>query len=262
MIINLGLQKRVTSAGLVLVTLLGTYLPANAEPDCDLAPDAPICNGEPRPSPRPRPDPRPQPVPPITNYPAAISLLLQNRVLVEQTIDTVWSQFGRAVAAEKIKNELSRMSAGRFGGRAVWLKDVEVNLRDIAVKEVTPGPEPNQVSLRLVIPDNNTKVTANVKYLPDPTFRVYYTLTLNLILTVDNSSQPIKVNQLNVQISDAKVQDANIAAWLIQGIDNLFTGGDLTRSIESKINQDIPLLKQLSAYIKSAIDQIRQQLGV
>jgi hypothetical protein len=240
-----------TLTGLILTTGFGAFDPAHAKPDCDANPDAPICSGEPRPKPKPQPNPTPKPAPTPTNYPAAIAFILKNSTLIEQTIDKVWNNFGKGVAAQKIKDVLNGQKVGP--GR---IKDVVVNLRDITVKEVKPGPASNQISVRLVIPNNNEKFDVAVAVLPDPSFRVFHTITMNLTLTIDNSSEPIKVDRLNVEVTDADVRGANVLGSVIKALGDFFTGGSFSRGIESKINRDIPLLKQLGAAIKSEIDKL------
>ncbi len=42
------------TASFILVTGLGAFAPAQAKPDCDRTPDAPICNGKPKPKPKPK----------------------------------------------------------------------------------------------------------------------------------------------------------------------------------------------------------------
>jgi hypothetical protein len=42
---NLRLKSLVATASLILVTGLGAFAPAQAKPDCDKTPDAPICQG-------------------------------------------------------------------------------------------------------------------------------------------------------------------------------------------------------------------------
>ncbi|MBW4420648.1 MAG: hypothetical protein KME13_15665 [Myxacorys californica WJT36-NPBG1] len=248
-----GLRNSLGIASLALLTLLGTYSLAFAAPDCDKTPDAPICNGgDPKPKPKPKPQPIPQPAPAPVNYPAAIQFILQRSDLIEQTIDTVWREFGKGVAAQKIKEELN----GKRVGKGMRIKDVNVNLRDITVKEVKPGPAPNQVSVRLVIPQNNEEFHVSVPIVPDPSFRVRHTLTMNLTLSVDNSSEPIKVNQLRVQVSDADVSGSNLIGTLVKAVGDLFTGGSFSNNLESRINQDINLTRQLGGVIKSAIDRL------
>jgi hypothetical protein len=240
-----------TLTSLFLTTVLGAYAPAYAKPDCDANPDAPICSGEPRP--KPKPIPKPQPVPtPITNYPAAIAFILQRSDLVEQTIDQVWRNFGKGVAAQKIKEELSNKRIGK----GMRIKDVNVNLRDITVKEVKAGPASNQVSVRVVIPQNNEEFHVSLPVAPDPSFRVFHTLTMNLILTIDNSNDPIKVSQLNMEVTDADIRGSNLAGTVVKGLGDLFTGGGFSSSIESRVNQDVNLTKQLAGVIKSAIDSL------
>ncbi|AFY36399.1 hypothetical protein [Calothrix sp. PCC 7507] len=224
---------------------------ASAVIDCDRTPDAPLCSGEPRPKPKPRPNPQPAPTP-IKNYPAAIQFILKRSDLIEQTIDTVWREFGKGVAAQKIKDELN----GKRVGKGMRIKDVNVNLRDITVKEVTPGPASNQISVKLVIPNNNENFHVSLTALPDPSFRVFHSLTLNLILTIDNSNEPIKINQLKVQITDADIKGSNLVGSVIKAFGDFFTGGSFSRGLESRINQDINLTRQLSGVIKSAIDRL------
>ena len=79
---------------------------------------------------------------------------------------------------------------------------------------------------------------------------------MDLILTIDNSSEPIKVDRLNVRVTDADVSGSNLVGSVVKTLGDLFTGGDFSRGIESKINQDISLLKQLGGVIKSAIDSL------
>jgi hypothetical protein len=242
-----------TLTSLMLATGFGAFVPAQAIPDCDANPDAPVCGGgDPKPKPKPQPNPVPKPAPAPTNYPAAVAFILKNSTLIEQTIDKVWNNFGKGVAAQKIKDVLNnkRVAPG------MRIKDVIVNLRDITVKEVKPGPAANQISVRVVIPNNNEKFDVSVAVLPDPSFRVFHTITMNLILTIDNSSEPIKVNRLDVEVTDADVRGANVLGSVIKALGDFFTGGDFSRGIESKINQDIPLLKQLGGAIKSAIDSL------
>ncbi|AFY93495.1 hypothetical protein [Chamaesiphon minutus] len=242
-----------TLTGLILATGFGTFNPASAVIDCDKTPDAPLCSGEPRPRPRPKPQPTtPKPAPAPTNYPAAIAFVLKNSNLIEQAIDKVWNNFGKGVVAQKIKDELN----GKRVGTGMRIKDVNVNLRNITVKEVKPGPAANQISVRVVIPNNNEEFHVSVPLIPDPSFRVFHDLTMNLILTIDNSSEPIKVARLNVQVSNADVRGSNLIGSVVKALGDFFTGGDFSRGIESKINQDIPLLKQLGGVIKSAIDSL------
>lgn len=244
----------VTLSALTLATGFGAFDPTRAAIDCEKTPDAPICSGEPRPTPRPKPTTptTPKPAPAPTNYPAAIAFILKNSNLIEQTIDTVWNNFGKGVAAQKIKDILTNKRVGP----GMRIKDVVVNLRDVAVREVKPGPGANQISVRVVVPNNNEKFDVSVAVLPDPSFRVFHTITMNLILTIDNSSEPIRVNQINVEITDADVRGANALGSVIKALGDFFTGGDFSRGIESQINRDIPMLKQLGAAIKSAIDRL------
>ncbi|KAM3112661.1 hypothetical protein [Phormidesmis sp. 146-33] len=238
---------------LVLVTVIGIYTPAYAVIDCDANPTAPKCSGEPIPKPKPKPIPKPAPAPaPITNYPAAIAFILQRSDLIEQTIDTVWRDFGKGVAAQQIKDQLN----GKRVGKGMRIKDVNVNLRDVGVKEVTAGPGANQVSVRVVVPQNNENFHVSVPVVPDPSFRVFHTLNMNLIFSVDTSSDPIKVNQLSVQVADADIRGSNLVGTVVKSVGDFFTGGSFSSGLESRINQNRDLTNQLAGTIKSAIDRL------
>jgi hypothetical protein len=52
--VNLYVKSFAAIASLILVTGLGAFAPAQAKPDCDKTPDAPICNAEPKPKPKPK----------------------------------------------------------------------------------------------------------------------------------------------------------------------------------------------------------------
>lgn len=221
-----------------------------ALPNCNVDEPPPICGGEPRPRPRPRPNSNPTPAP-IQNYPAALSFLLQNSNLLQQVINTTWSEFGKGVAAQKIKDELN---GKRVSGRKI--KEVNVNLGDITENQVTVVSGLNQVNVRLFIPNNNENFRVDVPILPDPSFRVSHDITVNLKITVDQSNDPIKVDELTVQITNSRIRGSNIIGTIIKAVADFFTGGGFSNNITSRINQDIPLKNQLASYIKSATDRL------
>jgi hypothetical protein len=241
-------------ASLALITLAGIASPALAVIDCDAAPDSPLCSGEPRPKPKPRPVPAPVPSSPI------VQQVLARSGQIQQTIDTAWSEFGKGVLAQQIKDELNGKRVGKIV-RTIHLKNVSVNLRDLAIKEVKAGPGANQISVHLVAPGNNVNASADVFALPDPSYRVFFDLELDLTLSLDNSSNPIRVDTFNARSTNLDVRGSNLVGTITKSIADFFTGGGFSRNITARATQSITK-EQLAANIRAIADRFSVFAGL
>ncbi|MCC5618819.1 hypothetical protein LC605_27775 [Nostoc sp. CHAB 5836] len=242
---------------LTLVTGFGAYVPAYALPNCDANPDAPRCGGggDPKPKPTPRPKPNPVPTSPI------VLALLEKANVIQQVIDISWTEFGKGIAAQQIKDELSGKQVGKILFSKLRLKNVNVNLRDLSVKQVTAGPGPNQISVRLVAPNNNVNASVSVPLSPDPSYRVFFDIEVDLKLTINNSSNPIKLDELSARSTNAFVQGSNLVGTITKFFGDFFTGGGFSKSITNRANQNISK-DELAASIQSITDRFRLFAGI
>lgn len=241
-------------SALALVTLASIASPAHAKIDCDRAPDSPLCSGDPRPKPKPRPTTPSVPPSPI------VKQILARSGQIQQTIDTAWSEFGKGVLSQQIKDELNGKRVGKIV-KTIHLKDVSVNLRDLSTKQVTAGPGANQITVRLVAPGNNVNASASVFALPDPSYRVSFDLELDLILTLDNSSNPIRVDTFNARSTNVSVRGSNLVGAITKALGDFFTGGDFSRTITARATQSISK-EQLAANIRTIADRFRLLAGL
>lgn len=241
-------------ASLALVTLASIAGSAHAVIDCDAAPDSPLCSGEPKPKPKPRPTTPSVPPSPI------VQQVLARSGQIQQTIDTAWSEFGKGILAQQIKDELDGKRVGKII-KTIHLKNVSVNLRDLTVKQVTAGPRPDQISVHLVAPGNNVNASADVFALPDPSYRVFFDLELDLTLTLDNSSNPIRVETFNARSTNTSVRGSNLVGTITKSLGDFFTGGDFSRNITARASRSISK-EQLAASIRTIADRFRLLAGL
>ena len=106
------------------------------------------------------------------------------------------------------------------------------------------------------IPGNNVEANYHIPFAPDPSFRVYFDIIVNLTLTIDRSNVPIKVDVLTIQAVNSRVSGSNIIGTIVKFFGDLFTGGNFSNSITSRVNQDINLKPDLARYIQKAIDEL------
>lgn len=223
---------------------------AYARPNCDGDDPPPICGGG-------KPEPEILPTPqPATNYPAVVRYLLSNSTLVKQVINTIWNEGGRAVAKQQIENSINGHSfADGVGGH-----DANASLSAITVNQIAAGSGPNQVSMELVIPGNDTTLETTTPTIfgsyGDPEFRVGFDLIVLFTMSVEQSNNPIRIDNLSVQVINANIHGSNAVGTLVETLADFFTGGDFSRNITSRINQDISVKDRLAWYIRSALDHI------
>lgn len=250
---KLNMQRSMTAiASIALVTLVGIASPVHAKPDCDANPDAAVCGGEKPPKPTPKPQVKPSPI---------VQQVLARSGQIEQVAATAWSQFGKGILAQQIKDELDGKRVTKILGKSVRLKNIAVNLRDLTVKEVTVGATPDQIKVKLVAPGNNVNAMASVPLSPDPSFRVSFDLELEMILTVKNSSNPITVDAFTARSVNADVSASNLAGGIMKPFLELFTGGDFSRNITNRANQSISK-DDLSAKIQAISNQFNLFAGL
>jgi hypothetical protein len=75
-------------------------------------------------------------------------------------------------------------------------------------------------------------------------------------MSVGQSTTPIKIDDLNVQITHANIHGSNAVGTLVETLADLFTNGRFSQDITSRINQDISLKGRLAQAIQSAIDRV------
>lgn len=189
------------------------------------------------------------------NYSRIVDSILNNQGKLDRTIDKVWNDFGRGTVTEKIKQQLE----GRRFTRKIAIYDTQVNLTNITSKQVSRIPGTNKIRMQLVLPGNNTYFKTTTPSIlgsyADPSFRVSYDLTLNVTMSVDQSANPIKVDELNIQVSNGRYRGANITGTVAKAVGDFLTGGGFSNSIVSQINQEIDLRAQLANAIAPAIQQ-------
>lgn len=229
-------------AVLSATSTIGLVNTVAAAPFCEGEDPPPICSGETPPKPKPRPVPAPR-----QDYPEVASFLLNNSGFLQNVITTVWNTFGRGVAAQKIEDEVDSISN---------VHDVDANLRNIGQFQASTGPGVNQFSMTVSIPGNNVEANYHIPFAPDPSFRVYFDIIVNLTLTIDRSNVPIKVDVLTIQAVNSRVSGSNIIGTIVKFFGDLFTGGNFSNSITSRVNQDINLKPDLARYIQKAIDEL------
>lgn len=191
------------------------------------------------------------------NYPTIVDSILRNQSQLDRTVDRVWNEFGRGTVTEKIKQQLE----GRQITRKIKIYDTQVNLTNITSKQVSRIPGTNKIRMQLVLPGNNTYFKTTTPSIfgsyANPSFRVFYDLTLNVTMSVDQSANPIKVDELNIQVSNARYRGANITGTVAKAMGDFFTGGGFSNSIVSRVNQEIDLRAQLANAITPVIQQFR-----
>ncbi len=223
-----------------------------AKAKCDGVNPPPICDGEPLQPPR-----KPTPAPTSNrDYTAAVKFLLNNSSSMQQVIETTWNQAGKGIAAQKIKEILN----GRQVSNGVGIYDANVNIGSITSQQVTGGSNPNQINVQIVVRGNDTEFHTTTPTIfgsyADPSFRVGFDLTINLTMSVGQSTTPIKIDDLNVQITHANIHGSNAVGTLVETLGDLFTNGRFSQDITSRINQDISLKGRLAQAIQSAIDRV------
>jgi hypothetical protein len=180
---------------------------------------------------------------------------------IGQTAATAWNEFGKGVLAQQIKDELDGKRVTQILGKSVRLKNISVNLRDLALQDVKVGDTPDQIRVKLVVPGNNINATASVPVSPDPSFRVFFDLELEMLLTVNNSSSPIRVETFNARSTNVDIRGSNLAGGIIKPVADFFTGGGFSNRITARATQSITK-EQLAANIRAIADRFSLFAGL
>jgi hypothetical protein len=189
-----------------------------------------------------------------TDYIGKVENYLKNPSVMQQVIKTIWNNAGRGITADQIQQAIN----GRRFAKGVSAGDAHANLGNI--QSTWNGSSANQISARISIPGNNVefKTTTNSIFgsFADPRFRAGFDLIINLIVSVSNTNNPIRIDQLNVQVQNGGIHGRNASGTIIETVADFFTGGGFSRQIISQINQNQDLRNKVAQAIRSTLNNI------
>lgn len=211
---------------------------------CDTCED--IKDREPPRRPAPTPSPIPSP---------AVQFLLNHSSIIQQNIERTWNEAGKGIVAQKIKESLNN----RQIDNGVNIYNASVDIAGISEQRLTVGSQANQVRLRIVIPGNSTEfhTTTNTIFgsYADPSFRVSFDLTFDIIMSVEQLLSPnsVNINELKAVISNASVHGSNAVGTIVETVGDFIPGVNFSQTVTSKVNQSIDFKNQLETAIKTGV---------
>lgn len=202
-------------------------------------------------------------LPPIPTAPPpiptpAVQFLLDHSSLIQQSIEKTWNEAGKGIVAQKIKESLNN----RQISDGVNIYNASVDIAAISNQQLTVGSQANQVRLTLVIPGNYTDFHTTTDTIfgsyADPEFGVSFDLRVDITISVDQllSSNPININELKVQVSNASIHGSNAVGTIVETVGDFIPGVNFSQSITSRINQSFDFKNQLETAIKTAVSSL------
>ncbi|TWI69491.1 hypothetical protein IP91_00560 [Pseudoduganella lurida] len=189
-----------------------------------------------------------------TNYPVKVQNLALQAPRLQQMVNVMWDNAGRALVASTMERVLK--NRGVAPGVNIRTPHASIGAVNASARQIGP----NLFAVDLEAPGNNilfkTTTPTVLGSYADPEFRVGFRMTLRFEMMVRNALPPVAVTVIEARVHDASIAGANAVGTIVETVGDFVTGGGFSRDITQQINTNGDVRVGLGQAISAALDKV------